>query len=81
MKKGKTCEVWCNYKIRIEKTHLARACYKADVATFESKALQGTYFASLDLQKVLMLSEISVIKLVVYTQPIWEKTVKYVALV
>ena len=52
---------------------MARACYKADVATFESKALQGTYFASLDLQKVLMLSEIAVIKAAVFTRHIWRE--------
>ena len=53
MKKGKTCEVCCNYKIRTEKADLARSCYKVDAATFEHETLSDTYLASLDLQKVL----------------------------
>ena len=52
---------------------MARACYKADAATFESKALSDRYFVSINLQKVLMLTEIAVIKATVVTQHILGK--------
>ena len=75
--------------MHIERAGLARACYKADAASFEKKT--DTYFASLDLQKVRMLPEIAGVKSAVFTQricaynesfsPLGKKTGKSVAIV